>query len=281
MADGHGGTDFFSAYVTKVLRFYLHSFLRSHPPDISQVLAQVIARLQRMVDRAARSKRITHGGSTFTCCVIDNTRSVAFFANLGDSPGFVFSKTDLGYSIKFRTNDHDANSPSEQARILKTNPMVRFVGNYMRLPGGNKLMTVRGFGDYDFGSTIGREPELYTIQLEPGDIVLLSSDGLLEKLNGRNLGPGRDENELCEDIVEAINLDKNLGHYLIQKKITRLAQAFLDSRGTDKSDENIIATSALIETVMDNHMLSIYQVSKTSVPIPTLNKPGLRRCISS
>ena len=102
ICDGHGNTDFFSDWVIKQYRFFLNPLLKSHPIDIEQVLVEVVDKLQKSVMRATRKYRITYGGTTFTICVIDNLRHRAFFANLGDSPGFVLKKnTESNYSIKF------------------------------------------------------------------------------------------------------------------------------------------------------------------------------------
>jgi serine/threonine protein phosphatase PrpC len=270
-----------------MLRFYLNPKLRSRPHDIQNVLAETIQVLQRKVYLYACKKKITSGGTTFTVCVIDNPRSLAFFANLGDSPGFVFSKNPANgvvdpssspsptYSIKFRTNDHDAKSPKEQERVRTACPFVRFIGNYAVIPSGNKIMTLRGFGDYSYGPIIGREPELYTVPLAPGDIVLVSSDGLLETFKGNNLVPGREENEISEDIAEAIGSKQDIGFVLIQRKIFRLANSYMDLHRMEKTEENIQIICRMIGSAMDNHMLSLYIFSDTKEAVPS--PPTLKR----
>jgi len=286
VCDGHG-TDFFSKHITKVLRFYLHEMLNSRPTDIEQVLVTLVQLLHENVEIEAKNKNITNGGTTFTICIIDQSRSLAFFANLGDSPGFVLSRNVLEdgikYSIKFRTTDHDASSVSEQERAHKSNPRVRFINGYAVIPyefEDIKIMPLRGFGDYLFGSIIEREPSVSTVPLEDGDIIIVSSDGLVEMFDGTRLCHGRDEGEICDDVLEAIQTNQDIGSFLVQNKILRNVKAYMDLYRIQKSEQKIFETYRMIENAMDNHMLGIYTFSITPA-IERINLPILRRCVSA
>lgn len=264
IADGHKDKAYFSSRVTSFTSLILEKHLESHPSDIEQVLKNVIAELHHIIDSYAKNDGIRVGGCTFTLCVVDKQRSCAFFANLGDSPGFVLSK-DLsapsGFRIKFRTKDHDANSIDERNRIenLVPKPCVTFSNNYMSMSHGLRIMTLRGFGDYSFGITIGREPQTYTVELESGDIIILSSDGLLERYNGTKLVAGRDENEICEDVSKAIEMNQDIGSVLIQRKITRLANTIIQAKKMEPNKTNFKAMCKEITSAMDNHMIVLFQ----------------------
>ena len=289
LADGHAGTDFYAKIVTRNFRFVLTPLLRSNPDDIESILIRAIAQLQRMVNHYAKRKRLLHsrGGTTFTVCVIDKVRSLAFFANLGDSPGFVLSKNSLapGYSIKFRTTDHDIHSEEERRRIISVNPHVRFSDNYMFLPNGDQIMTLRGFGDYAYGQTIGRVPDCYTVALAPNDVVILSSDGILEKYENGLLKPGRDEQEICEDVSIAIESKQHIGFVLIHKKIERLANAVIKLYPESKRSPELLELCVkTVETNMDNHMISVYvfeQVEEVDLSVLPLVPCSLLRSLST
>jgi hypothetical protein len=54
---------------------------------------------------------------------------------------------------------------------------------------------------------IGSESEIDIVDLEDGDVIIAASDGLIEIWDNKknSLGPGRDENEICEDVTDFIN----------------------------------------------------------------------------
>jgi serine/threonine protein phosphatase PrpC len=264
VADGHGGTSFFAIYVTKMIRFYLQSYLRSRPLDIQSVLKRMVSRLQI---RLKQFKTLYQdGGTTLTVCIIDRERSVAFFANLGDSPGFVFSNAgSSGYYIKFRTDDHVESNPLERSRIAeqiagtKYMSQVFYSKGYLHTSRYTKIMPLRGFGDFKFDAVIGREPQLYDVRLQDGDIVLLASDGLLERLVGGNLMSGRDETEICEDIDRALEENKNLAHALIESKITRIANAYMADRRKPMDEQHFNSACQTVENAMDNHIILLHR----------------------
>jgi serine/threonine protein phosphatase PrpC len=272
VADGHGGTSFFANYVTKHIRFILNSMLRSSNPDIQDVIKRCVATLQRMVNSAARKKSIVRGGATFTICIIDEASRLAYFGNLGDSLGFVFRMTSSGrYTIGFRTIDHDARSPVERERIMRITPRARFSGYYLEID-QDQIMTVGGFGDYKFGSAIRRIPQVYEpIQLGPGDVVAVMSDGYGEELSNNKLVPERNEDEIAQDLSAAFYHNENIGYSVTQRKIERLANKMLEARRVLKTPQNIQQMSTAVQGVMDNHIGLFYPVQHSTTINTTEN----------
>jgi len=265
VSDGHGGTPFFANFVTKHIRFILQSMLRPSNPDIKEVIKRCVATLQRMVNSAAKRKIISRGGSTFTICIIDDATRLAYFGNLGDSPGFVFRKTSSGrYTIGFRTIDHDSRSPIERERIMQIVPRAQFRGYYLEI-NNEQIMTVGGFGDYKFGLAIRKIPQVYEpIQLFPGDVVAVMSDGYGEELLNNNLVPERNEDEIAQDLSAALHYNENIGYSVTQRKIERLVNKWLEIRGVSKTLQNIQEASTGIQDIMDNHIGLFYKVTNST-----------------
>jgi serine/threonine protein phosphatase PrpC len=270
IADGHGGTAFFSKHVTARLQFVVRENLRGSNPNIEQVIKDCFATLHKEVDDAACEflpNWRARGGTTFVMCIIDMLKQEAYFANLGDSPGCIFRKDETGrYRFVFKTNDHTANSTKEQERIKQDVPDAIFKDNYMII-GEQKLMPVGGFGDSRFGLAIKRDPEVYRpFLLQPGDIVGVYSDGFEETIRERNLWPERNEDEIAEDLTAAVANNENIGYGLLQRHIDRNTIKYCDQTNTPKTPENLARVSAMIQSNMDNHMGIFYEVP---VPIPS------------
>jgi hypothetical protein len=219
------------------------------------------------------------------------TPQKAYIAHLGDSPILIFKNTGSGYEIKFRTVDHDIHTPAERARLIQANPMVRFNGNYMLIQ-GNKIMTVRGFGDYTFnnprfypghliketGGLIGRIPDISVIDLDPSDLIIATSDGLMETINQTTIGPGRDEQEICEDAWHAqVSGIPSIAQYLIDKKIQRLTTLYMEKSKIDPLHPQRKAYQQMLEQNMDNHVIITHVISDK---IKQLAKTSLKRAYS-
>jgi len=177
---------------------------------------------------------------------------------------------------KFRTCDHDVHNPIEKVRTKTANQFTEITGNYLNL-WGNQIMTLRGFGDYQFnnpqyypngivppeGGVISRIPEINIVDLEEGDLIIATSDGLVETFNGK-LVPGRDESEIYEDAYEAVASGTiNIALELINRKVERLTTLYMEKKNMDPKAELIRqSVKVMLEKAMDNHVVITHIVGE-------------------
>lgn len=131
-------------------------------------------------------------GSTCTVCVVDDVENVAYIATLGDSPAWVFRRGHSSYHCVFKNYEQSASNPLEQERIRREDPKViddhsvglgidpRAATKVLRYHG---LTTAGGLGDRYAGKGYTKRPYIEIFQLVPGDIIVVSSDGLLETVH--------------------------------------------------------------------------------------------------
>jgi len=294
VADGHGRTPYYAKYVTVNFQFEFILALKNSPNNIQQALFDTFATLTKKIDILYQENKL-YGGTTFSVCVIDQcmTPQKAYIAHLGDSPIFILRNSGSGYEIKFRTIDHDIHNPIEQERLFKANPLIYFDGDYMCLS-NNKIMTVRGFGDYYYndpnlypnciiketGELIGRIPDISVIDLQPSDLIIASSDGLLETITKNGIGPGRNEQEICEDAWDGfINQVKSISKYLINKKIDRLTTLYMKKLKIDASDIQRKMYQEMLEKNMDNHVVITHLIEQKSIQL-SISNPSRKRALS-
>jgi hypothetical protein len=154
---------------------------------------------------------------------------------------------------------------------MQANPNAKVLGNYMCLNSMLKIMTLRGFGDYNYndplyypnqtipltGGFIGRIPETRIIDLEENDLIIVTSDGLIEKWVGNMLCPGRDETEICEDafLANANSSLNEIAHELIEKKLDRLVNEYMIKSKQDPQGPHRKHFKDMIQDTMDNHVV--------------------------
>ena len=271
VADGHGGSLYYSKYATANFQFKFIDALKIHPDDIIAAINLAIANMQSALDIIYANER-RRGGSTFSVIIIDYETLRAYTATLGDSPILILRKKETFYEIKHRSNDHDVQNPDEVARVMQANPNAKVLGNYMCLNSMLKIMTLRGFGDYNYndplyypnqtipltGGFIGRIPETRIIDLEENDLIIVTSDGLIEKWVGNMLCPGRDETEICEDAFTSMQTNGSLNeiaHELIEKKLDRLVTEYMIKSKQDPQGPHRKHFKDMIQDTMDNHVV--------------------------
>jgi len=259
VADGHGSTSFFSQFVVDNIRPLIEDALSGPNPDIQQVILDTFATLHQMVDAAATPAARARGGTTLTICIVDHRQQqpIAFFANLGDSPGAVFRNDGSGrFGIIFKTTDHCATFPEEQARIRAVVPYARVVGNYLDFgPQHPSIQPTSGYGDYRYpDGVIRRVPEVYEpIPLGPGDVVAVYSDGYEETVIGDGLGPGRDLDELAQDLSAAVANSEDIGYSMTERHIERLLTKYCEHHRIVLTPQNYQRYYNHVENSMDNH----------------------------
>ena len=289
VADGHGGSLYYSKYATANFQFKFIDALKIHPDDIIAAINLAIANMQSALDIIYATER-RKGGSTFSVIIVDYETSKGYIATLGDSPIIILSKKETSYEIKHRSNDHDVQNPHEVARVMQANPNAKVVGNYMCLNSMLRIMTLRGFGDYNYndpatlrvcqmaseplyypnqtipltGGFIGRIPETSVIDLEADDLIIVTSDGLIEKWVGNMLCPGRDETEICEDAFQAMqtNSSSEIAHELIEKKLDRLVTEYMTKSKHDPQGPHRKHFKDMIQDTMDNHVVITHSIKE-------------------
>jgi protein phosphatase len=114
------------------------------------------------------------GTTLVAACVVDNT---IIFANVGDSRAYFFRN---GYCVQV-TEDHSCAAE------------YRRRGNTERLPEQFQQVITRAIG-----AEPAVEPDFFVAELEPGDRVLLATDGLTRYMN---------ETQLAQHLIEQDDLE--------------------------------------------------------------------------
>ncbi len=298
VTDGHGG-DEVTRFVAAQFGLLFKEFADKNvvgegskaEPDIIATFNQLIAHLHSIIKYEHDTKyRFSSSGCTFCGCVLDTTTNELTVANLGDSVCQVFRDA----TRIFRTEDHDAGSASEQARITQVfdtyyhsmplsvqfrRPRELFYSDSgtMRFYGG--LMVTGAFGDFQYEvipGCIRRVPDITKIKLKPNDVIVLSSDGLFETVKSNcSIGPGRDENEICADVTRyfegSAGSDMTLSKFLIDSHVASMVRKVKQVHPTyaNMQDENV---KSIVLNGKDN-----CDVITHRVPTPYI---GLGRSIS-
>jgi serine/threonine protein phosphatase PrpC len=183
IADGHGNSYEVSKQAVALAKLYFKDYLLANHNDIVNTLQRLI----EFINSQLTKEGFPQGGCTFNIAAINKATKQLTVANLGDSHLLVLRRTPEGpYAVLRQTDDHDAGNPSEQTRIRSVNPRAEFTNDKgtIRFHG---LAVVRGFGDHSADvpvGVIGRIPDIIGLQLQTGDLIIQSSDGLYEYFNG-------------------------------------------------------------------------------------------------
>jgi len=252
MADGHGSIRDNSYKCSKFImgRIVVYSDIisveSSGPADF---LARLFVFLERETNIPSNKISLCGTGTTLCVGLIDIKDHICWVGNLGDSVCQVIRNdplTGLRTQI-FRTIDHDAGSIKEQDRIKLLAPRSYFTTNGVSTRLNGRLMVVGGFGDWDLETAIGvirRKPDISSFQLNKHDVVIISSDGLFEKVYGGKIGigPGRHEDEvfIAEDVEMFFRQDeeKSLSKFLHNNHINRMTKEYLITSGLDSDNSN-------------------------------------------
>ncbi len=134
---------------------------------------------QTLRDLVAGFEALTRGlasGTTASVAWVDEARGVATVAVVGDSP--VLAVDRAGRAV--RAPEHNARSNlGERAAALERGGS--YEAGYLFHPGtGFGLQMARSLGDAGMGEVVSRIPDLITVTLGPGSVLVLATDGVLD-----------------------------------------------------------------------------------------------------
>jgi protein phosphatase len=158
----------------------------SLPNDAEQAVA---AANQAIFARAERSNKLSGMGTTMVALLAQDRR--VWMVNVGDSRGYQMRNGHLQQI----TVDHSL--VEEQVRLGRLDP-----AEALRSPLRNVITRA-------LGTQSSVTPDIFEIEIEPGDLFLLCSDGLTRELSDASieslLRVGAPLEELCSGLVSAAN----------------------------------------------------------------------------
>jgi len=171
--------------IDQLLLFY--EGLRSTTPDIEERLHQAVASTNLAVWSTAQENQELRGmGTTLVTACVDGSRIV--IGNVGDSRAYFLRD---GGCVQI-TQDHSCVAEQEQRGIAPD------VAGY--------LSSLRQFITRAVGVEATVQPDLFAAQVQPGDIVLLATDGLTRYADAEaiaeHIGDGLDLAGACRKLVE-------------------------------------------------------------------------------
>lgn len=164
--DGHNG----SAAAEVCEEAIPDLFLLRGPEDGRAALARIVAEL----DRRLRGRR---AGTTLSLASILESHARASVAVLGDSPVLILDQSAelwVGPHHNIRTNLEERGEAEGRGGVYDSS------GYILNPATGEGLQMGRALGDRGMGDVLSRKPDLHTVELGPGSLVLLATDGVLD-----------------------------------------------------------------------------------------------------
>ena len=194
VCDGMGGRAAGEVASGTAVRTLIESFASSAPmrsegesTPVANRLMQAISDANRAVREAeAQDPNLMSMGTTMVCACLDGGRAV--FGNVGDSRAYIIRE---GYCLQV-TQDH-----SLLAEALRAGEISLEAAATSNL----QSMITRAIGTED---TV--DPDLYSAELQPGDILLLASDGLTRYVEPEEIATvvraGVDLTARCQEFID-------------------------------------------------------------------------------
>jgi len=178
---GHNAGDFASRFCVEGVAEFVRGAQETEPLVLfRQAIAEVNARLLKVA-----SKDVELAGTGTTLVAATLVGEVLYVANIGDSRLYV-----AGEKLRQITKDH-----SYVERMVELGKIERFSPEYW----SSKNMLTRAMG------VAKAEPDLFETQLQPGEQVLICSDGLCNMVeDDRILELMKEERPLKETVVHLI-----------------------------------------------------------------------------
>jgi serine/threonine protein phosphatase PrpC len=177
VADGHGG-DQTSSYVSHQLSAGLFDVILanqngSHNEAVLKTFEYLNDNTLELCD-----KHNLHyeSGTTLSLVFIPASQEKAYVGIIGDSP-VILANSDKSIHV---SPEHNARTNEEERKeaVLRGG---RYIDGYLMPPFGSYgLQMTRDLGFHAMGNILKREPEIYELPIEPGAVMILGSDGLLD-----------------------------------------------------------------------------------------------------
>jgi len=187
---GHAGGETASRIVVETLPLLLEEYAgrAASIPALQRVLKRSLIQLSRVVEQQARDIPGLGGlAATVVCCLTDGWQ--ALVGHMGDSRCYLLRQGRL----ELQTRDHTV------ARMLLDIGEITHK-EFRRHPGQARLTQAVGMGQEPM-------PEVQALDLEPGDWLLLCSDGLHGQVEDEDIAglltPPAPPEELCDRLVQA------------------------------------------------------------------------------
>lgn len=243
VCDGHGGHE----TANLAVQLFFEYIKNNTPNDHNDILTYLETLAEHLYTNIKIQLPYTHSGSTLLIACIDNHNDVLYVANLGDSKCVVARKNenDDFYSLVFSTTDLSCDNPDEVERLRSLGYDI--IGEIPRIKAdglkANGMQPTAGLGDHHNDSTrldpLRRNPEISTIFIKSGDIIILGSDGLYEDCiytqskNGRGeikcLGSAKSDNMICNQISRTMSFYNSIiSEEIADYTSINLAQTMLD-----------------------------------------------------
>ncbi|GAB4126190.1 MAG: protein phosphatase 2C domain-containing protein [Roseiflexaceae bacterium] len=204
VADGMGGAkagEYASRVATEVTRAYLQRELRDHPPQHDRawqdLLRKAVLDANQKVYQDSRADQAREGmGTTLTIALVVGDR--VHIASVGDSRLYLFNQagvTDDGAPAAQLTSDH-----SLVARLVDIGQLT---------PEEARVHPQRNILYRSIGTDPTVEVDTRSEQLEPGDVMVICSDGLVNHVSDTELMrvvlSQPDPDLACEQLVALAN----------------------------------------------------------------------------
>jgi|GEM_PF-3993678 len=211
VADGHGedgsGAQA-SLYAARNFPNYLRlAMMETGEYDFNQIEEAMKLAAKLM----SEDMNVFEAGTTFSAVYIPDEGSRAYLAFIGDSPIRIF-KPGQGDPIGSVSHNVSALTPAERDALLKQKGLVYEQDAYLKDPKtGTSNQLFRAFGDRNT-SFMEHDAEVTSVFLEPGDVIVLGSDGLwLDHQIQRNaVRQGADADTLVHNALSQIQTTDNV-----------------------------------------------------------------------
>ena len=162
---GHKGGRFASRFTIRTIADLCRHTFRDAP---IRLMKDVIATTNRMLyDESKRNPSLSGMGTTLVMATI--VEDILYVANVGDSRLYIFD----GTSLRQITRDH-----SFVEEMIQEGKLERDSAMYHE----QKNVITRAVGVFPFVA-----PDFFEVQLNPGDIILMCSDGLTNMVDDEQL----------------------------------------------------------------------------------------------
>ncbi|MDX1535834.1 MAG: PP2C family protein-serine/threonine phosphatase [Candidatus Spechtbacterales bacterium] len=161
--DGHRGEEAVTEVITNLYPELLKA-LSNNKGDIEAALTEAFYGLNQLT-------MSIRAGTTLSCAIISENESKAYVAILGDSPVIVIGEDGITLSPEHnvRTNTEEREAAVARGALYEDG----FIGLGM-----NFIQLSRALGDCDLGRILDRNPEIFTVDLDAGSVMILATDGI-------------------------------------------------------------------------------------------------------